>query len=84
MRARISWPTAAVLLAGVVFLAVAFLAGPSVGIPEDSYKAIVSAVGALFLILLAAMRSLFLGDDDNDGRENWRDSTPDGEETETK
>ena len=63
----LSWPTAVLLSVVVAALAAAYLAGPSLGVPEESHTAFVAGVGAVGALLLAGARALFSKDADHDG-----------------
>lgn len=63
----LSWPTAVLLSVVVAALAAAYLAGPSLGVPEESHTAFVAGVGAVGALLLAGARALFSRDSDGDG-----------------
>ncbi len=64
---KIQWPTAIVLIVTIVALAVVYLAGPSVGVPDESHSTVVTGIAALGALVLASMQKLIGGDKDRDG-----------------
>jgi hypothetical protein len=55
---RIQWPTAIVTVVFVLAITAAYLAGPALGVPEDSHKALVAGIGVLAVPVLAMMQKL--------------------------
>lgn len=64
---RLNGYTAAVLIVVIVAITVAYLAGPSLGVPEESHSKLVAGIGAVGALVLAWMRGLLSRDQDNNG-----------------
>ena len=77
---QIQWPTAIVLVAFFVAISVAYLAGPSLGVPEDSHAKLVGGLGILGIAIANYMQPVFTKiltkDSDEDGLPDIVDSTP--------
>ena len=71
---KIQWPTVAALAVVVAAVLAAYLAGPALGVPEESHAQLVAGVGVVGSLLLAAMRSLLSTDADGDGTPALTDS----------
>ncbi len=55
---RIQWPTAIVMVVFMLAITAAYLAGPALGVPEDSHKALVAGIGLLAAPALAMMQKM--------------------------
>lgn len=55
---RIQWPTAIVLVVFVLAITAAYLAGPALGVPDESHKSLMAGLGVLGMFVLSKMRSV--------------------------
>jgi hypothetical protein len=59
MFKRIEWPTASVLIAGLLVLGTTLLAGPSLGLDVPQLLQTLAGEGGALALVTAAMRGLF-------------------------
>ena len=61
------------LIAVLIAILLAYLFGPTLGVPEESHAALVAGVGSCGGLLLALAHRLFLRDSDGDGESDGRE-----------